>query len=160
MINRDSRGYSYSIVRGEILRFFLLQNKQGKTRLTKWYLQAPDDSERVKMELDIHRIVVDRDRKFTNFVEYQNFKIIYRRYAGLYFIFGVDVNENELLLMETIHLFVELLDQYFSNVCELDIVFHFNKVYALLDEFILAGEVQETSKKMILERLADLEKIE
>ena len=58
------------------------------------------------------------------------------------------MNENELLLMETIHLFVELLDQYFSNVCELDIVFHFNKVYALLDEFILAGEVQETSKKV------------
>ena len=51
------------------IRFFLLQNKQGKTRLTKWYLQAPADSERVKMELDIHRIVVDRDRKFTNFVE-------------------------------------------------------------------------------------------
>ena len=50
--------------------------------------------------------------------------------------------------METIHLFVELLDQYFSNVCELDIVFHFNKVYALLDEFILAGEVQESSKKV------------
>jgi AP-2 complex subunit sigma-1 len=45
-------------------------------------------------------------------------KLIYRRYAGLYFVFGVDVTDNELLLMETIHLFVELLDQYFSNVCE------------------------------------------
>ena len=45
------------------------------------------------------------------------------------------------------------MDQFFSNVCELDIVFHFNKVYALLDEFILAGEVQETSKKVILERM-------
>lgn len=50
--------------------------------------------------------------------KYQNFRIIYRRYAGLYFIFGADVTENELLLMETIHLFVELLDQYFFNVCE------------------------------------------
>ena len=62
--------------------------------------------------------------------------------------------------METIHLFVELLDQYFSNVCELDIVFHFNKVYAILDEFLLAGEVQETNKKVILERIRDLEKLE
>ena len=62
--------------------------------------------------------------------------------------------------METIHLFVELLDQYFSNVCELDIVFHFNKVYAILDEFILAGEVQDSSKRVILERLRDLEKLE
>ena len=43
---------------------------------------------------------------------------------------------------------------------QLDIVFHFNKVYALLDEFILAGEVQETNKKMILNRLHALEKLE
>ena len=33
-------------------------------------------------------------------------------------MFGADASDNELLLMETIHLFVELLDQYFSNVCE------------------------------------------
>ena len=43
---------------------------------------------------------------------------------------------------------------------QLDIVFHFNKVYALLDEYILAGEVQETNKKVILNRLMCLEKLE
>ena len=85
---------------------------------------------------------------------------MYRKYAGLYFVFGMDVADNELLAMETIHLFVELMDQYFSNVCELDIVFHFNKVYALLDEYILAGEVQETSKRLILNSLVNLEKLE
>ena len=85
---------------------------------------------------------------------------MYRKYAGLFFIFGMDVSDNELLAMETIHLFVELMDQYFSNVCELDIVFHFNKVYSLLDEMILAGEVQESSKKVILGRMAALEKLD
>lgn len=40
----------------------------------------------------------------------------------------MDVNDNELLALETVHLFVELLESYFSNVCELDIVFNFNKV--------------------------------
>jgi len=59
-------------------------------------------------------------------------------------------------MMETIHLFVELLDTYFQNVCELDIVFNFNKVYMILDEYILAGEVQETSKTAILDRVAAL----
>jgi AP-2 complex subunit sigma-1 len=53
-------------------------------------------------------------------LQYQSFKLIYRRYAGLYFVFGADASDNELLLMETIHLFVELLDQYFSNVCEVN----------------------------------------
>ena len=70
------------------------------------------------------------------------------------------VNDNELVYLESIHLFVELLDQYFSNVCELDIVFNFNKVYSILDEFILAGEVQESSKREILERIRELEKLE
>lgn len=139
------------------IRFFLLQNKQGKTRLSKWYSTPPDDAERVKLEADVHGIVTLRGKGFTNFIEYKNFKLIYRRYAGLHFCFGVDVTDNELLLMETIHLFVELLDQYFSNVCELDIVFHFNKVYAILDEYILAGEVQESSKRVILERMKDME---
>lgn len=73
---------------------------------------------------------------------------------------GVDSNDNELLLMETIHFFVELLDTYFGNVCELDIIFHFNKVYSALDEYILAGEVQETNKRVILERMRELESIE
>jgi AP-2 complex subunit sigma-1 len=120
----------------------------------------PEEAELRKLEAGINRIIILRDKNHTNFVEYENIKIIYRRYAGLFFVFGVDVDDNELLLMETIHLFVELMDQFFSNVCELDIVFHFNKVYALLDEFIIAGEVQETSKKLILDRMKELEKTE
>ena len=51
-----------------------------------------------------------------------------RRYAGLFFTLCVDVNDNELGCLEAIHLFVEVLDQYFGNVCELDLVFNFHKV--------------------------------
>lgn len=43
-----------------------------------------------------------------------------------------DVNDNELVYFESIHLFVELLDQFFGNVCELDLVFNFNKVRVAL----------------------------
>jgi AP-2 complex subunit sigma-1 len=52
-----------------MIRFFLLQNKQGKTRLSKWYLTPPDDLERVKLEADVHRIISMRGRGYTNFVE-------------------------------------------------------------------------------------------
>ena len=51
-------------------------------------------------------------------------------------------------------------DQFFGNVCELDLVFNFNKVYMILDEFFLAGEVQETSKQAILHRVQELDKAE
>jgi hypothetical protein len=51
-------------------------------------------------------------------------------------------------MLEAVHLFVEILDHYFNNVCELDLVFNFHKVYLILDEFILGGEILETSKKV------------
>ena len=51
-------------------------------------------------------------------------------------------------------------DSFFENVCELDLVFNFYKVYAILDEVFLAGEIEETSKDVVLSRLEDLEKLE
>lgn len=52
-------------------------------------------------------------------------------------------------MLEFIHLFVEVLDQYFGSVCELDLVFNFYKVYQILDEMVVGGEVMETSKIII-----------
>lgn len=87
------------------------------------------DAEKNKTKGDIHRLVAPRDQKHqSNFAEYLNYKIIYRRYAGLFFCACVDANDNELAYLEAIHLFVEILDTYFGNVCELDLVFNFWKV--------------------------------
>eukprot|EP00594_Rhizosolenia_setigera_P010657 CAMPEP_0178955166 /NCGR_PEP_ID=MMETSP0789-20121207/9440_1 /TAXON_ID=3005 /ORGANISM="Rhizosolenia setigera, Strain CCMP 1694" /LENGTH=179 /DNA_ID=CAMNT_0020636739 /DNA_START=39 /DNA_END=578 /DNA_ORIENTATION=+ len=179
-----------------MIRFFLLQNRQGKTRLSKWYVPPPlpnssgkessnissaasstaaaaaaassssswnyssVEQEKQRIESEVHRLVTARDKKYTNFIEYNNYKVIYRRYAGLFFTIAVDIHDNELACLEAIHLFVELMDSYFSNVCELDIVFHFNKVYLILDEYMLAGEIEETSKKDILDRVKVLEKMD
>ncbi len=35
-------------------------------------------------------------------------------------------------------------------MCELDIIFHFEKAYFILDEFLFAGEVQETGPRSIM----------
>lgn len=53
---------------------------------------------------------------------------MYRRYAGLYFCICVDVSDNNLAYLEAIHNFVEVLNEFFHNVCELDLVFNFYKV--------------------------------
>ena len=45
------------------------------------------------------------------------------------------------------------LFSYFQ-VCELDIIFNFEKAYFMLDELLLGGEVQETSKKNVLKAIA------
>lgn len=41
--------------------------------------------------------------------QFRNYKIVYRRYAGLFFCVCVDANDNELAYLEAIHLFVEIL---------------------------------------------------
>ena len=61
-------------------------------------------------------------------LEWQDKKIIYRKYASLYFIAGVSGYENELSILEALHHFVESLDKYFGNVCELDLIYNFHKV--------------------------------
>lgn len=60
------------------------------------------------------------------------------------------MNENELITLELIHHYVECLDKYFGNVCELDIIFNFHKAYFILEEIILSGYMQETSTSYLL----------
>lgn len=64
------------------------------------------------------------------------FKIVYKRYASLYFIIGIDSEDNELISLEIIHRLVEALDRFFGNVCELDLIFNFEDAYAVVDEMI------------------------
>ena len=101
---------------------------RGKTRLAKWY--APySDEDKVRLKGEVHRLIAPRDQKHqSNFVEFRSLKIVYRRYAGLFFCVCVDANDNELAYLEAIHFFVEVLDSFFGNVCELDLVFNFYKV--------------------------------
>ncbi len=45
-----------------------------------------------------------------NFLDYNDYKIVYKRYASLYFVTIVDKDDNELYILEIIHHYVEILD--------------------------------------------------
>ena len=59
--------------------------------------------------------------------------------------------------MEFIHLFVETLDKFFGSVCELDVVYNFYKVYAILDELVIGGEIIETCKEKVVKKQREME---
>ncbi|KAL2097059.1 hypothetical protein ACEWY4_006266 [Coilia grayii] len=130
------------------MRFLLLFSRQGKVRLQKWY--APiTERDKKKVLRDMTTLVLARKPRTCNFITWRDLKIVYKRYASLYFCCGLEDQDNELLALEVLHRYVELLDQYFGNVCELDIIFNFEKAYFILDEFLMGGEILETSKKSV-----------
>lgn len=140
------------------IHYFLILNRQGKIRLAKWLDNSLMDSDKKTMVEEIHRLVSLRDLKYqSNFVEFRGKKLVYRRYAGLYFVMLIDYDDNELSYLESVQFFVEILDTYFDNVCELDLVFNFYKLYQVVDEIYLGGELQEILKVKVLNRLTYLD---
>lgn len=55
---------------------------------------------------------------------------------------------------------MSILRVEFVQVCELDIIFNFEKAYFMWDEFVIGGDVQETSKKNVLKAISDQDMIQ
>ena len=111
-----------------MIKFVLMVNKQGQTRLAKYTDNSLTNEERHVLEGEIVRKCLTRPDKQCNFVEHRSFRVVYRRYASLFFLVGVDEEENELAVLEFIHAMVETMDKWFGNVCELDIMFNLETV--------------------------------
>ncbi|GMF32211.1 unnamed protein product [Phytophthora fragariaefolia] len=153
-----------------MIKFVLMVNKQGQTRLAQYY-EFLSIQERVALEAEIIRKCLGRNETQVpstagqafppveninrlmllcscapvlqcSFVEYRGYKVIYRRYASLFFIVGVkdddsevleedllgvfcgggtyrvaeSLGQNELGILEFIHALVETMDKYFESV--------------------------------------------
>ncbi|XP_062325271.1 AP-4 complex subunit sigma-1 [Osmerus eperlanus] len=105
-----------------MIKFLLMVNKQGQTRLSKYY-EAVEVVKRAPLEADVVKGCLSRKKEECSFVEYKDFKLVYRQYAALFIVVGISGSENELSIYELVHNFVEVLDKYFSRVSELDVSF-------------------------------------
>ncbi|XP_062061311.1 AP-4 complex subunit sigma-1 isoform X3 [Lepus europaeus] len=98
-----------------MIKFFLMVNKQGQTRLSKYY-EHVEINKRTLLETEVIKSCLSRSNEQCSFIEYKDFKLIYRQYAALFIVVGVNDTENEMAIYEFIHNFVEVLDEYFSRV--------------------------------------------
>ncbi|KAG8218587.1 clathrin adaptor complex small chain-domain-containing protein [Butyriboletus roseoflavus] len=71
---------------------------------------------KAKIVKDVTQLVLARRTRMCNFLEYKDTKVVYRRYASLFFVCGIGSGDNELITLEIIHRYVEVLDRYFGNV--------------------------------------------
>jgi AP-1 complex subunit sigma 1/2 len=97
------------------MHFMLLFSRQGKLRLQKWFT-AYQEKAKKKIVRDLVTTILARKPKMSAFLEYKDTKVVYKRYASLYFCCAIDQTDNELLCLEVIHRYVELLDKYFGSV--------------------------------------------
>jgi len=74
------------------INFILMVNKQGQTRLSNYYNWLTID-ERSTLEAEIIRKCLSRTEAQCSFMEFRGMKVVYRRYASLFFIVGVEAEE-------------------------------------------------------------------
>ncbi|KAF8140004.1 clathrin adaptor complex small chain-domain-containing protein [Boletus edulis] len=112
----------------------LIFNTSGVPRLTKFYTPLHQSPQTVIPK--IFSLISIRPAGLCNFLDApeldaflgpkddldDRWRVVYRNYATLYFVFS------ELGVLDLIQVFVEALDRAFENVCELDLVFHFDEV--------------------------------
>jgi len=143
----------------------LIFNTSGVARLTKFYTPLRQSAQSLIPK--IFSLVCSRPASLCNFLdapeleaflgpkdkaasaEDERWRVVYRSYATLYFVFVVDGAESELGILDLIQVFVESLDRAFENVCELDLVFQFDEVHHILAEIIQGGLVLETNVEEI-----------
>lgn len=136
----------------------------GQTRYSSYY-EWISMEERSALESEIIRKCLGRSEMQCSFVEYRGYKVIYRRYASLFFIAGtkpdhgsVENTENELGMLEFIHTLVECMDKWAGSICELDIMYQLDEVHFLVDEMVQNGYIVETNKTNILRPIALMER--
>ncbi|KAH0472469.1 MAG: uncharacterized protein KVP18_003388 [Porospora cf. gigantea A] len=69
------------------IEFVLMVNKQGQTRLSR-YFKPLVSSDKTLLEAELIRRCLGRGEDECNFLEIREHKVVYRRYASLYFIVG------------------------------------------------------------------------
>ena len=57
-------------------------------------------------------------------------------------------------------MFVETLDKIFENVCELDLIFHSDKIHYALDEIVMGGMVLETNINEVLTAVNEMNRLD
>ncbi|PWW80777.1 hypothetical protein C7212DRAFT_355813 [Tuber magnatum] len=95
-------------------------------------LSYKDKSKTIK---DVIQLALSRPTKMCNFLQYKDTKVVFRRYASLSFVAGIDSSDDELITLEIVHRYVEQMDKCYGN-------------------FLISGEMQESGKKGRLKCIA------
>ncbi|XP_005885252.1 AP-3 complex subunit sigma-2 isoform X2 [Myotis yumanensis] len=124
-----------------MIQAILVFNNHGKPRLVRFYQRFPEEIQQQIVRETFH-LVLKRDDNICNFLEGgsliggADYKLIYRHYATLYFVFCVDSSESELGILDLI------------------------QVHYILQEVVMGGMVLETNMNEIVAQIEAQNRLE
>ena len=147
-----------------MIKAVLVLNMQGNIRLAYFYEGAVRTGGQDLIS-SIYKAVAKRGEEASNIISFASWPtpdthLIYRKYSTLFVIFIVDGSESQLAVLDLIQSLVEVLNMHFGSICELDFMFHSDKVINILSEMIMGGLVLETDKDAILNSVKEAQKFE
>ncbi|XP_034325165.2 AP-4 complex subunit sigma-1-like isoform X2 [Crassostrea angulata] len=129
-----------------MIHFLMVAGKQGKPRIGRFFTHQ---KEQISTQTAVIKLCL-RDGKEEGFVNYEDMTLVYKLYVNVWFIVGVSHEENELAMFELFQNLVETLKTYLGKVTEVDIIFNMDRVYMIIDEMIIDGQIAETCSSRIL----------
>ena len=139
-----------------MIKFFLIVNRHGQTRLAQYYGERPSQDDRQRLESEIVRACVARNDQMCQCFHQGDTKIVYKRYLAIYCIAGVSEDENEFEVISLFDFFFQTLRDYFGDITEYHILYNIAEVYTTLNEIVIDGTVNETSKQKIINHLSSI----
>ena len=132
------------------IKFFLIVNRHGETRLAQYYNERPSTEERQKLETEIIRQCVSRNEQMSFSFHLGDLKIVYKRYLAIYCIAAVDEDMNEIACVSFFDFFFTTLKDYFGDITEFHILYNLPQAYTALNEILVDGEIVETSRQKVV----------
>jgi len=134
-----------------MILFFIVVNRQGQTKLSKYYSQNLPTQDQKNLSLKaklLENVCLNLEHNILLFFQFSKWDctIAFKKFANLYFILGIDKEENELASLELIQHIVEVIDSQFDKISEIDFMFNLEKIHFIVDEIISVGDVSHHTK--------------
>uniref|UniRef100_A0A2I3T051 Adaptor related protein complex 3 subunit sigma 2 n=1 Tax=Pan troglodytes TaxID=9598 RepID=A0A2I3T051_PANTR len=129
-----------------MIQAILVFNNHGKPRLVRFYQRFPEEIQQQIVRETFH-LVLKRDDNICNFLEG----------GSVRWVLDATLTGRDTILFGV---FVETLDKCFENVCELDLIFHMDKVHYILQEVVMGGMVLETNMNEIVAQIEAQNRLE
>ncbi|KAK5667387.1 hypothetical protein QVD99_005989 [Batrachochytrium dendrobatidis] len=92
-----------------MIEYFIVFSKYGKMRLKRLF-KTVSSGKKSQIMNDTMAQILKRTNAMSNILDFRGSRLIYKRYASLYFCASIEENDNELITLELIQRYVQLLD--------------------------------------------------